>query len=87
VKRWEHRREFEFEKVEAIFGAMMIVSACFLAFAHGANDVANAIGPLAAVVELVRSGEVATKAPVALWALALRAVLCFHLLKLLFPVR
>ncbi|MCP5520819.1 MAG: inorganic phosphate transporter [Verrucomicrobiales bacterium] len=74
VKRWEHRREFEFEKVEAIFGAMMIVSACFLAFAHGANDVANAIGPLAAVVELVRSGEVATKAPVALWALALGAI-------------
>ncbi len=74
TKRWEHRRQFEFEKVESVFSALMIVSACFLAFSHGANDVANAIGPLAAAVDLVRTGEVAAKAPVPLWVLCLGAV-------------
>ncbi|RME93150.1 MAG: anion permease [Verrucomicrobia bacterium] len=74
AKRWEYRREFEFEKTESVFAAMMIASACFLAFAHGANDVANAIGPLAAVVAIVREGVVALKAAVPVWTLLLGGV-------------
>jgi phosphate/sulfate permease len=73
-KRWEHRREFEFEMVEKVFTKLMIVSACFLAFAHGANDVANAVGPLAAVISIAREGVVTVKAGVPVWVLALGAV-------------
>jgi PiT family inorganic phosphate transporter len=42
-----------------------------VAFAHGANDVANAVGPLAAVVDIVRTGSVKTKVLVPFWILAL----------------
>lgn len=71
ARRWEYRREFEFEKVEKVFAILLIVSAGLLAFAHGANDTANAIGPLAAIVEIVRQGAVAAQAAVPLWMLAL----------------
>jgi PiT family inorganic phosphate transporter len=70
-KRWEYRREFEYNRMEKIFGLLMVLSACFLAFAHGANDVANAIGPLAAVVDIVQSGEIAKKSAVPIWILLL----------------
>ncbi|MEE2882410.1 MAG: inorganic phosphate transporter [Planctomycetota bacterium] len=58
-------------KVEKIFVYLQILTACFVAFAHGSNDVANAIGPLSAVVQTVREGTVAMKSEVPLWALAL----------------
>lgn len=74
AKRWEHRREFEFEKSESIFASLMIVSACFLAFSHGANDVANAIGPLAAILEIVGKGVVSLKAQIPIWILMMGAV-------------
>ena len=56
-------RDFHFASVEKVFTPMMIFTACAMAFAHGSNDVANGIGPLAAVVSIVQSGgEVAQKA-------------------------
>jgi len=71
AKRWEYRREFEFDKMERVFATLLIISAAFLAFAHGANDTANAIGPLAAVFAIVREGTVAAKAAVPVWLLVL----------------
>ena len=67
-----HTRE-DFRFVEKIFGYLQILSACFVAFAHGANDVANSIGPFAAVVSLARSGAEAltAKTPVPIWILGL----------------
>lgn len=47
-----------FNSVEKVFGVLMIFTACSMAFAHGSNDVANAIGPLAAVNSVVQSGGV-----------------------------
>jgi PiT family inorganic phosphate transporter len=73
-KRWEYRREFEYKRLEGIFAALMILSACFLAFAHGANDVANAIGPLAAIVDIVKTGVVQGEAAVPFWILLLGGV-------------
>jgi PiT family inorganic phosphate transporter/sodium-dependent phosphate transporter len=61
----------ELQEVERIFVFLQILTACFVAFSHGSNDVANAIGPLSAAYQAVRSGEVALKAPVPPWALAL----------------
>ncbi|MBP9722539.1 MAG: inorganic phosphate transporter [Gammaproteobacteria bacterium] len=45
---------FHFTNVEKIFGIMMIFTACSMAFAHGSNDVANAVGPLAAIVQVLK---------------------------------
>ncbi len=47
-------RDFHFASVEKVFAPMMIFTACAMAFAHGSNDVANGIGPLAAVVSIVQ---------------------------------
>jgi PiT family inorganic phosphate transporter len=58
--------------VEKVFALLMIVTACCMAFAHGSNDVANAIGPLAAVVSIVdNGGEIASKSAIAWWILPL----------------
>lgn len=61
----------EYAKVERIFGYLQIMSACMMAFAHGANDVANAIGPLSAAVAILTTGVMAVDAPIPNWALAL----------------
>lgn len=62
-----------FANVEKIFGVLMIFTACGMAFAHGSNDVANAVGPVAAVVSIVSSGEVMQEAPLPKWVLLLGA--------------
>ena len=46
-------KDFHFTNVERIFGIMMMFTACSMAFAHGSNDVANAVGPLAAIVDVL----------------------------------
>lgn len=63
-----------FSSVERVFGVLMIFTACSMAFAHGSNDVANAVGPMAAVISVVQSGEVGAKAAVAPWILLLGGV-------------
>jgi PiT family inorganic phosphate transporter len=65
-------RDFHFANVEKVFAVLMVVTACGMAFAHGSNDVANAIGPVAAVVGVVQSGgEVAQKSALPAWVLLL----------------
>ena len=56
---------------EKMFVPLVIVSSCTVAFAHGANDVANAIGPLAAVVDIVKNQAVSEEVTVDLWILIL----------------
>lgn len=65
------RSHEEFSVIEKMFGTLQILSACLMAFAHGANDVANAIGPLSAAILVLRQGTVAVTAEVPTWALAL----------------
>ena len=65
-------KDFHFTNVEKVFGILMMVTACAMAFAHGSNDVANAVGPLAAIVGIVESGgQVAQKSPMPIWILLL----------------
>jgi PiT family inorganic phosphate transporter len=66
--------DFRFTNVEKIFGVLMVFTACGMAFAHGSNDVANAIGPVAAIVSIVKTGVVAQKSSLATWILLLGAV-------------
>lgn len=63
--------EEQLAQVEKIFAVLVVITSCTVAFAHGANDVANAIGPLAAVAEIVKNGTVPGKVPVNLWFLIL----------------
>ncbi len=62
-----------FNDVEKVFGILMIVTASGMAFAHGSNDVANAIGPVAAIVGVVSTGGVAAKSAVPVWILLIGA--------------
>lgn len=60
----------QYAMVEKLFVYLQILSACYVAFAHGANDVANAIGPVAAVLEIIKRGAIPQTASVPSWLLA-----------------
>ncbi len=68
------KRTDAFAQVERLFSYLQVGTACSVAFAHGANDVANAIGPFAAIVSVFKSGDLAMNVPVPLWILALGGV-------------
>lgn len=68
-------RTERFAGVERVFAPMIIFTACAMAFAHGSNDVANGVGPLAAVYGLIESGgEVTKQLAMPFWILALGGV-------------
>ena len=65
-------KSFSYASVEKVFTPMMLFTACSMAFAHGSNDVANGIGPLAAVYSIVSSGgEVMQSSRLPIWILLL----------------
>jgi PiT family inorganic phosphate transporter len=65
-------KQYHFASVEKVFGVLMMFTACAMAFAHGSNDVANAVGPLAAIVGVVNSGgEVVQNSVMPSWILLL----------------
>jgi PiT family inorganic phosphate transporter len=62
--------DFHFTSMERVFGVLMIITAAAMAFAHGSNDVANAIGPLAAIYSVIESGgAIGSKSALPLWIL------------------
>jgi len=64
-------KKLHFYTVERVFGVLMVVTACGMAFAHGSNDVANAIGPLAAVISVAQNGVITAEAALPIWVLIL----------------
>ncbi|MBU2886599.1 inorganic phosphate transporter [Gilvimarinus agarilyticus] len=58
-----------FANVEKMFAVLMIFTACAMAFAHGSNDVANAVGPLAAIINVIKTGSVTAKSMMPSWVL------------------
>jgi len=58
-----------FYTVERVFGVLMVVTACGMAFAHGSNDVANAIGPVAAIIGIATTGSIAAKSSLSIYVL------------------
>ena len=75
IRRIESDKKAEkhqhFYTVERVFGILMVVTACGMAFAHGSNDVANAIGPLAAVISIAHNGVITAKSTLPIWVLML----------------
>ena len=73
VKNTEQQRgDVVFDGIERVFAVLMVFTACAMAFAHGSNDVANAVGPLAAIANVVQSGgEIAVKSTMPWWILLL----------------
>jgi PiT family inorganic phosphate transporter len=62
-------KNFHYANVERIFAVLMIFTASAMAFAHGSNDVANAVGPMAAVISTAQTGLVASKSMLPGWVL------------------
>lgn len=64
------------QSVNQLFTVPLIFAAALLSFAHGSNDVANAVGPLAAIVDVVTTGaaEISTSAPIPLWVMMVGAI-------------
>ena len=58
-----------FANVEKVFAVLMVFTACAMAFAHGSNDVANAVGPMAAAISTIKSGAIAAKSTMPSWVL------------------
>lgn len=70
----EADREFHYTSVEKIFAVLMVFTASAMAFAHGSNDVANAVGPVAAVVSIATTGSVLQKSALPDWILLLGGI-------------
>src|SRR5690606_31594226 len=60
--------------VNSLFTIPLIFAAALLSFAHGANDVANAVGPLAAIADAIQNGGISSKAPIPLWVMTIGAL-------------
>ena len=66
----DENKDFYFTSMEKIFAVLMIITAAAMAFAHGSNDVANAIGPLAAIYSIIDSGGmIGSKSALPIWIL------------------
>jgi PiT family inorganic phosphate transporter len=63
-----------FVNVERVFAVLMIFTACAMAFAHGSNDVANAVGPIAAIVGVLQNGSIMANSTMPSWILLLGGV-------------
>jgi len=74
VARQALRQHHSKNGVNELFTWPLICAAALLSFAHGANDVANAVGPLAAIYEALKEGVVAGTAPTPLWIMVLGAL-------------
>ncbi|KIC35460.1 inorganic phosphate transporter [Leisingera sp. ANG-M7] len=73
IKRQSEGMENRNKSLKALFGLPLVISAGLLSFAHGANDVANAVGPLAAIVHATEFGDFASKVAIPTWVMVIGA--------------
>ncbi|WP_299891988.1 inorganic phosphate transporter [uncultured Ruegeria sp.] len=73
VRRKSEGMENRTRSLKTLFGLPLVISATFLSFAHGANDVANAVGPLAAIVHAAEFGDVTAQVPIPTWVMIIGA--------------
>jgi PiT family inorganic phosphate transporter len=73
-RRKSKGKDDEYRRVEKIFSFLQVITACSVAFAHGANDVANAIGPLAVIISIAQTNTVMMQVQVPLFVLMLGGI-------------
>ena len=73
IRRQSEGLENRNKSLKVLFGVPLVISAALLSFAHGANDVANAVGPLAAIVQATKSGGMADAVSIPLWVMLIGA--------------
>lgn len=73
IKKQSEGLENRNRSLKVLFGIPLVVSAALLSFAHGANDVANAVGPLAAIVQASQSGDFTAAVSIPLWVMVIGA--------------
>ncbi len=73
IRRQSDGMENRNKSLKALFGLPLVLSAALLSFAHGANDVANAVGPLAAIVHANQFGAVAGEVAIPMWVMIIGA--------------
>lgn len=69
LKRYKEKDSDPYQQVEQMANPLQVISACFQAFSHGANDVANAIGPVAAIFAVLQTSKVEMSVGIPLWIL------------------
>jgi PiT family inorganic phosphate transporter len=74
IRRYAAKLSNDKDSINSLFTVPLIFAAALLSFAHGANDVANAVGPLAAIYDAVISGGVSSKAEIPLWIMGIGAL-------------
>ncbi|MDF2141809.1 inorganic phosphate transporter [Paenirhodobacter sp. CAU 1674] len=74
VRKQSEGLENRKKSLKKLFSLPLVVSAALLSFAHGANDVANAVGPLAAIVHAVEDGDVTAQVGIPLWVMVVGAL-------------
>jgi PiT family inorganic phosphate transporter len=74
IRRQARGLENRNKSLKVLFAIPLVFSAALLSFAHGANDVANAVGPLAAIVHAVQEGDAADRVTIPLWVMVIGAV-------------
>lgn len=73
IRRQSEGKENSKKTVRGLFKIPLICAAALLSFAHGANDVANAVGPLAAIVHTAEAGDVVSKVAIPIWVMVVGA--------------
>lgn len=73
IRRASEGMENRIKSVKLLFGLPLVFSAALLSFAHGANDVANAVGPLAAIVHATEFGSFEAKVAIPMWVMVIGA--------------
>ncbi len=73
IRRQSEGLENRNKSLKVLFGIPLVFSAALLSFAHGANDVANAVGPLAAIVHATEFGDFASKVAIPTWVMVIGA--------------
>jgi PiT family inorganic phosphate transporter len=74
IRRQSAGLENRNKSLKVLFGAPLVLSAALLSFAHGANDVANAVGPLAAIVQVAKSGSITSDVSIPFWVMCIGAL-------------
>ena len=74
LRKIEAKSTEDYATVEGIFRKLQVITSCYVAFSHGANDVANAIAPVAGIIDIGITGDISLTAQIPPWLLAIGGI-------------